>query len=115
MYMRMNPDGSETSGPLDQRLIGASTPGHVIVPSEPTVPRKRRHSLFVIEGEDAANVVFDVLETPARPIPDEELRLIVIEEAAQLKLFLSEEQIEEIMRDSAASRKQLGPRWLRWL
>lgn len=100
MYMRLSPEGSETSGADGQRVIGNSSPGHVILPTAPTQPRKRRHSLFVIEGEDVANVVFDVLETAVSAVPAKELREIVVESAAEIGLVLTDEEIEAIIRDS---------------
>lgn len=100
MYMVLNPGGSITSGADEQRVIGDSTPGHVVIPSAPSLPRKRRHSLFVIEGEDVANVVFDVLETAVVAVRTDQLRAIVVESAAAIGLVLTDEEIEAILRDA---------------
>jgi hypothetical protein len=100
MYMRLSPSGSETSGAEDQRIIGNSSPGQVILPTAPAQPRKRRHSLFVVEGEDVANVVFDVLETAVAAVPTNELRAIVVESAAAIGLVLTDDEVDAIVRDA---------------
>lgn len=84
MYLTLGKDGPETSAASAQKVIGSSASGQVVLPTEPATPRRRRHSVFVIEGEDVANAVFDVLETPAEPIPWADLRAMVSEEAGKL-------------------------------
>lgn len=98
MYMTLGEHGSETSGTGGQKVIGASTSGQVVLPTEPTMPRKRRHSAFVIEGEDIANAVFDVLETPAKPIHWDALRTMVTEEAGKIGYELTVEALKRISR-----------------
>jgi hypothetical protein len=100
MYLRLTVEASETSGRDGQRMIGNSSPGHVVLPHDPDRPRSRRHSLFVIEGEDVANVVFDVLETPVSAASATRLREVVLEQAAQIGLVLSSEEIEAIVSES---------------
>lgn len=102
MYMQLAPGGSETSGADGQRVIGNSTPGTVILPREPAQPRRRRHSVFIIEGEDVANVVFDVLETPVQPLPAEELRRVVLDSAATIGYVLTDDEVDAIVRESEA-------------
>lgn len=100
MYMKLAETGSETSGVELQKIIGASSPGKVILPAEPTKPKKRVQSLFVIDGHDVSNAVFDVLETDAEAVNAEELRSLLIQEAEAIGLKLSNEDIEEIIRNS---------------
>lgn len=57
-------------------------------------------SLFVIEGEDIANAVFDILEISAKPAEENELRRILKEEATDIGLDLSDAEIEDILRRS---------------
>jgi hypothetical protein len=97
MYMKLSATGSETSGSDLQKMIGASTPGKVVLPTESTKPKKRLQSLFVIDGTDVANAVFDVLETDAEALDANELRKVLLEEAAAARVQLSEEQIAEIL------------------
>lgn len=98
MYLVLGKDASFTSASEVQKMIGASTPGEVVLPSEPTRPKKRVQSLFVIEGEDIANSVFDILETDARALDREALRELVRQEAAAIGLELSESEIDDIAR-----------------
>jgi uncharacterized protein YpuA (DUF1002 family) len=56
--------------------------------------------LFVIEGEDVTNAVFDVLETEASAASPSDLRDIVRKEAEQIGLFLSDTEIDQIVRYS---------------
>lgn len=98
MYLVLGKDASSTSASEVQKMIGASTPGEVVLPSEPTRPKKRVQSLFVIEGEDIANSVFDILETDARALDREALRDLVRQEAAAIGLELSESEIDDIAR-----------------
>lgn len=100
MYMKLAPAGSETSGMELQKIIGASSPGQVILPAEPSKPKKRLQSLFVIEGEDVSNAVFDVLETEAQAVGAEELRKLLKQEAGAIGLELSDQEIDEIIRSS---------------
>lgn len=97
-YLTLKENAPETSAPDAQRMIGASTPGSVILPSEPTKPKKRVQSLFVVEGEDVANAVFDLLETDARPLPKDDLRRLVQQEADAIGLQLSESELEQLGR-----------------
>lgn len=99
MYMRLAETGSETSGIDIQKVIGASTPGQVILPAEPTKPKKRVQSFFVIEGEDISNAVFDVLATDAEALDTQALRDLVRQEAKAIGLELTEEEIEELIRE----------------
>lgn len=77
LYLSLDAHGSVTSGMSIQRVIGSSAPGgNVNVPTDPQ-PKKRVKSLFVIEGEDIANAVFDILATPAEPLStDKFLKLV---------------------------------------
>jgi len=100
MYMTLGAEVAETSSAERQRTIGASSPGAVVSPSEPTKPRRRVHSIFVIEGEDIANVVFDVLATEARAVSPEELRQMIREEGAEIGLVFSEEELDELTRST---------------
>lgn len=100
MYMKLAETGSETSGMELQKIIGASSPGKVILPAEPTKSKKRVQSLFVIDGQDVSNAVFDVLETDAEAVNAEELRSLLKQEAKAIGLELSSEDIEEIIRNS---------------
>lgn len=54
--------------------------------------------MFVIEGEDIANAVFDVLETPAEPISRDDLLAMVNEEAGKLGVELTVEVLGRISR-----------------
>lgn len=97
-YLNLVKTGSETAGLGVRKVIGSSSPeGAVLLPTDPA-PRKRLKSLFVIEGEDIANAVFDILETPAQPVSKEVLRTVVIEEAKKIRRELSDAEIEEILR-----------------
>jgi hypothetical protein len=98
MYLKLSESGSETSSAALQKMIGASTPGHVVLPTEPTKPKKRLQSLFVIDGEDIANAVFDVLETDAEALDANELRKMLLEEAAAIGVELSVKQIASILQ-----------------
>jgi hypothetical protein len=100
MYMNLPSTGAETSGMNMQKMIGASTPGQVILAAEPTKPKKRLHSLFVIDGAEVSNAVFDVLETEAEAVGSEELRTMLRQEASAIGLELSEKEIDEIIRTS---------------
>ena len=84
MYFTLGADAPETSEPARQKVIGASTAGTVTLPSQPAIVRKRTQSLFVIEGEDISNAVFDILETSAEPLGSSELQKLVAQEAAAL-------------------------------
>lgn len=97
-YLKLAPTGSGTVGIASPRVMGSSTPGGgVAIPSD-AAPRKRLKSLFVIEGEDIANAVFDILETPAEPVSKDALRKLVEEEASKIGLHLSQSELEEILR-----------------
>ena len=100
LYMKLAETGPETSGTELQKVIGASSPGRVILPAQPTKPKKRVQSLFVIDGHDVSNAVFDVLETDAEAVNAEELRSLLKQEAAEIGLELSNEEIERIIRNS---------------
>lgn len=99
MYMTLSSDDSRTSAAHLQRVIGASSPGEVVLPTEPTKPKKRKQSLFVIEGEDIANAVFDVLATEAKPLKPDAFRSLVMEEAKAAGLKFSDEDLREIFGD----------------
>jgi hypothetical protein len=78
-YLSLEDSESVTSRMHLQKVIGASSPeGNISIPTE-TVPKKRVKSLFVIEGEDIANAVFDTLETPAKRLPEDELKKLIDE------------------------------------
>lgn len=84
LYLSLEEEGSITSGMHVQKVIGSSTPGDkVSVPTDPT-PKKRAKSLFVIEGEDISNAVFDIFETPAAPLKPAELRKLIEELTAEI-------------------------------
>lgn len=100
MYTNLAATGSETSGMELQKVIGASSPGQVILPAEPTKPKKRLQSLFVIDGADVSNAVFDVLETEAEAVGSEELRQLLKQEAGAIGLELSDQEIDEIIKSS---------------
>jgi hypothetical protein len=100
MYMNLPATGSETSGVNVQKMIGASTPGQVILPAEPSKPKKRVHSLFVIDGAEVSNAVFDVLETEAQAVGSEELRTLLRQEASAIGLELSDKDIDDIIKSS---------------
>lgn len=100
MYMNLAATGSETSGMELQKIIGASTSGKVVLPAEPTKPKKRLQSFFVIDGADVSNAVFDVLETEAEAVGADELRNLLKEEAAAIGLSLSEDEIDEIIKSA---------------
>jgi hypothetical protein len=102
-YLELGENGSETSRLETQKVIGGSTPAGVVTPVVAAAPHRRVESLFVIEGEDIANVVFDILELEAKPVPDDELRRIVTEEAAKIGLFLGEHEIDQIVGSSKRS------------
>ncbi len=73
-YLQMLPGASMMSPIDDQRTIGESTPGNrVPLPNSPSTRRERRASMFVIEGEDAANVVFDLLKAPSEAMDQTDL------------------------------------------
>lgn len=97
-YMRLGDDASVTSSIDTHKVIGASTPGEVAGRTVASPPRRSVESLFVIEGEDVANVVFDVLETDAKAVSRDELRRIVREEAESIGLLLSDDEVEAILR-----------------
>jgi len=80
------------------RVMGSSTPGGTVAVPTDASPRKRLKSLFVIEGEDVANAVFDILETPAKPVSKDALRKLVEEEANKIGLQLSASDIEDMIR-----------------
>lgn len=98
MYLVLGEDASFTSASEVQKMIGDSTPGEVVLPTEPTWPKKRIQSLFVIEGEDIANAVFDILETDARALDRKALKELVRQEAEAIGLELSETDIDDITR-----------------
>ena len=100
LYMVLASDGSVTSGMDEQRAIGASSPNSIVLPSELGAPRKRVRSLFVVEGEDVANAVFDVLETAAEPVSAEQMRRVIREESAAIGLLLTEDAIDEFVEDA---------------
>jgi len=84
LYLSLEVAGSITSGMHVQKVIGSSTPGGTVsVPTDPT-PKKRAKSLFVIEGEDISNAVFDIFETPAAPVKPEELHKLLDEIKAEI-------------------------------
>lgn len=86
LYLKLDEAGSVTSGEDIQRAIGQSSPSAISVPAEPRKRRTRLHSLFVIEGEDIANAVFDILETSAEAVGAKELDAIVKEEEKAVEL-----------------------------
>ena len=91
-YLRLSTSGSETEGMGLTKVIGSSAVGGAVVTPVDVSPRKRLKSLFVIEGQDIANAVFDILETPARPVTKEALRALVQEEATKIGLELTDTQ-----------------------
>lgn len=96
LYLTLAKAAPETSAIQIQRMIGGSTPGSVIIPNEPSKPKKRRQSLFVIEGEDIANAVFDILETEARPLKKNDLRELLRQEAKAIGVELTEADLDEL-------------------
>lgn len=96
-YLRLSTSGSETEGMGLKKVIGSSASGGNVVTPVDASPRKRLKSLFVIEGEDIANAVFDILETPAQPVSKAALRALVQEEAKKIGLELTESEIDEII------------------
>lgn len=102
-YLELAESGSETSALGAQKVIGSSAPSGAVGPATAASPHRRVESLFVIEGEDIANVVFDILEMEAKPVPDEELRRIVTEEAAKIGLYLGEHELDQIVGASKRS------------
>jgi hypothetical protein len=103
LYLELSKHGSETSGLDMQKVIGSSSHSEAVVPSASETPHRRVESLFVIEGEDIANVVFDILETGAKRVPEDELRRIIVEEAASIGLLLTKQDLDEIVRSSRRS------------
>lgn len=97
LYLRLSDEGSLTSEEAHQRVIGASSSGAVIAPTESTRPKRRVQTLFVIEGADIANVVFDRLATDAEAVSISDLRKLLAEESASLGSKLSEAEIDEIL------------------
>ncbi len=96
MYLHLAEDASYTSAADVRNMIGASTPGEVVLPTEPAAPKKRVKSLFVIEGEDISNAVFDILETEAKPLDTAALRQLLREESAKIGLELSEADLDDL-------------------
>lgn len=95
MYLHLAKDGSYASAADVRNMIGASTPGEVL-PTEPAAPKKRVKSLFVIEGEDISNAVFDILETEAKALDITALRELLREEAAKIGFDLSEGDLDDL-------------------
>jgi len=84
LYLSLEAAGAVTSGMHVQKVIGSSAPGgKVSVPTDPS-PKKRAKSLFVIEGEDISNAVFDIFETSAVPLAPAELEKLVKELTEEL-------------------------------
>jgi hypothetical protein len=96
-YLRLAARGSATEGMGLQKVIGSSDAGGKALAPASWPHRKRLKSLFVIEGEDIANAVFDILETPAQPVSKKVLRTLVLEEAKKIGLKLTDSQIDEIL------------------
>lgn len=97
MYLALYPEGSETSAIEKQKVIGASASGgSVVVPTQPARPRKRVKSLFVIEGEDISNAVFDILEADAEALGEDQIRRMIREQAAELQL--GDQDLQDILR-----------------
>ena len=70
-YLRLEEKASITSGLHEHRTIGQSVPGNrVPLPNAPGKRQARQKSMFVIEGEDTANVVFDILAAPTEALPE---------------------------------------------
>lgn len=97
LYLRLTSDGIVTSGHTAQHVIGKSNSGTKI--NNRAIPGIRRlPSYFVIEGEDIANVVFDMLEFPRDKRTDlDEIYRIMLEEAISDHLNRHEVSQSEIL------------------
>ncbi len=88
-YMRLGESVSETSGLATRQLIGGSQESPVSDPSGGVREKHRVRSYFVVEGDDVANVVFDLLAFDAATMTTGEFNKIVREEAADLGVSLT--------------------------
>lgn len=102
-YMELSANGSSTSEPESHKAIGASMASGMPVPDADAKPKHRSESLFVIEGEDIANAVFDILAVDAKPAKAGEFHRIVSEEAKHEGSDLSKSEIDEIVQASRRS------------
>jgi hypothetical protein len=98
LYLELGEDVVKTSRDELRLPIGVGTP-------ERLADGKRRvESYFVIEGEDVANVVFDILAPGTIPVSNDELLTTLKQVADELHMPITEQQLADLKKISPDKR-----------